>query len=209
MIKQIIFDFDGTLVDSTEVLISVFNELAKKYKFNKIDHEDMKILRTMSNIERSRYVNFPLYKIPFIAAEFNLLYNYQIKNVSFFSGIKDMLDELKDRGYDIAIISSNSEKNIREFLTNNKIYYINDVVSSINLFGKDKVIKKYIKSHALNKSKVIYVGDEQRDVVACKKSGIKVIWVEWGYDSRENVSREKPDFTAKTPAEVLQILNGV
>lgn len=209
MIERIIFDFDGTLVDSTDVLMLVFNELADKYNFNRIDHEDVEKLRHMSNLERSRYVNFPLYKVPFIAAEFNLLYNRQLKNVNFFDGIKDMLDELKNRGYKIAIISSNSENNIKEFLKNNNIDYINEVLSSINLFGKDKVIKKFLKTSGLEKSNVIYVGDEQRDVVACKKSGIKVIWVTWGYDSRENVLIKEPDYLVNTPEEILQIFDRV
>ncbi|UMZ74281.1 HAD-IA family hydrolase [Natranaerofaba carboxydovora] len=203
MVKQIIFDFDGTLVDSTEVLMSVFNELADKYKFNKITNADIETLRRMSNLERSRYVNFPLYKVPFIVAEFNLLYSQKIKNVNFFEGIKDVLDELNSLGYKITIISSNSEKNIRDFLNNNNVTIIDEVISSNNLFGKDKVIKKYLKNHSLNKSDVIYVGDEQRDVVACKRTGIKVIWVEWGYDSKEVVLEKEPDYVVSTPEQLL------
>ena len=36
---------------------------------------------------------------------------------------------------------------------------------------------------------MLYVGDEQRDVAACKKAGVNVIWVSWGYDVIETVKK--------------------
>ncbi len=208
MFKHIIFDFDGTMVDSTDVLLSVFNELSSKYKFNPINREEIELLRNMSVIERSRYVNFPLRKIPTIVADFNRLYNNNLKKVKFFDGVKEVLDELRASGYQLSIISSNSEKNIREFLKNNGIDYIDEVISATHFFGKDKTIKKYLKSNKLEKPQVIYVGDEKRDVVACKKIGVKVIWVEWGYDSRENVMNKGPDYIANTPENIIDIVKG-
>lgn len=43
------------------------------------------------------------------------------------------------------------------------------------------------------------MGDEHRDIVACKKAGIKVIWVGWGFDAEEVVKAAKPDFMVYEP----------
>jgi phosphoglycolate phosphatase len=172
------------------VAITVFNQLAEKHKFKKVELADINHLRKLSIIERCRFLKFPMYKIPFLAAEFFSLYNSSIKNLMLFEGIKDLLNELQKWGYQIAIISSNSEANITQFLEKNNITVIDKIFCSSNLFGKDKVIKKFLKTCKLTIDEVIYVGDEQRDIVACKKSDIKIIWVDWGYDLIDTVRQE-------------------
>jgi len=120
--------------------------------------------------------------------------------------MKDVLKEIKKKGYTIAIISSNSKDNILAFLKVNSINYVSEVLCSSHIFGKDKVIKKYLKEGSIQKSDVLYVGDEQRDIVACKKVGIPIIWVDWGYDAIEVIQSEKPDYKVFSPAEILNII---
>ena len=206
MIKYVIFDFDGTLVDSKDVFISVFNQLAENHKFNKIEPENVETLRRSSMMERCKALNFPLYKLPFFAGEAYLLYKNSSSSLILFGGIKELLDELKHRGFKIAVISSNSEYNIREFMKKNQIDYIKDIFCSNNIFGKDKIIRYFLKVRKLKKSEVIYVGDELRDIVGCRKAGIKVIWVGWGYDVIDMASRENPDYIVDTPAQILDIV---
>lgn len=57
------------------------------------------------------------------------------------------------------------------------------------MFGKDKMIKRFLKSKKITEKDMLYVGDEQRDVAACKKAGVNVIWVSWGYDVIETVKK--------------------
>jgi phosphoglycolate phosphatase len=87
-----------------------------------------------------------------------------------------------------------------------QIDYIKDIFCSNNIFGKDKIIRYFLKVRKLKKSEVIYVGDELRDIVGCRKAGIKVIWVGWGYDVIDMASRENPDYIVDTPAQILDIV---
>ncbi len=204
--KHIIFDFDGTLADSTAVLASVWNTIAKEYDFKEVQLEDIDSLKKISITERSKLFNFPLHKLPIILPQFYRLYQQSIKDVHLFRGMKDVLKAIENKGYTIAIISSNSKDNISDFLKVNDINHVSEVLCSSRIFGKDKVIKKYIKETNIKKSDVLYVGDEQRDIVACKKVGIPIIWVGWGYDAIEVVQSEKPDYKVFSPAEILTII---
>lgn len=204
--KHIIFDFDGTLADSTAVLASVWNTIAKEYDFKEVQLEDIDSLKKISITERSKLFNFPLHKLPIILPQFYRLYQQSIKDVHLFRGMKDVLKAIENKGYTIAIISSNSKDNISEFLKVNDINHVSEVLCSSRIFGKDKVIKKYIKETNIKKSDVLYVGDEQRDIVACKKVGIPIIWVGWGYDAIEVIQSEKPDYKVFAPAEILTII---
>lgn len=206
MIKTVIFDFDGTIAESRYVFLTVFNRLANKYKFKRIELKELEQLRAMTLKERAKYLEFPIHKIPLWAAEFNNTYNQEIERVTLVDGMEEVLDEIIRRGYSIAIISSNSKENIEAFLSRNRIDHVKEIICSSRIFGKDRMIKQYLKKHNLSRSEVIYAGDEARDIVACKKSGIKIIWVGWGYDAAEVAVAEKPDYKVFQPEKILSIL---
>ncbi|WP_231514822.1 HAD-IA family hydrolase [Oceanobacillus salinisoli] len=206
MIKHVIFDFDGTLVDSEKVLVSSWNLLAKRYRLREIGPDEIKVIKKLPIRGKIRRINFPIYKVPILAPEMYKLYRDSINEMKLFHGIKEVLHQLEKKGYKITIISSNSKENILTFLKRNKITSITKVISSSSIFGKDKLIYRYLRENNLKASEVVYVGDEQRDIIASKKTGVKMIWVGWGYDSVEAVVKMKPDFTVYTPEEILNIL---
>ncbi|MED4697511.1 HAD-IA family hydrolase [Lysinibacillus capsici] len=204
--KHIIFDFDGTLADSTAVFASAWNTLAQKYKFKGIELKEIDTLKKLSISERSKLFDFPMYKLPMILPQFYKLYRQSLNDVHLFEGMKEVLIEINKRGYKILIISSNSKENILEFLKMNGIHCVADVLCSNRIFGKDKVMKKFLKEAKVDSSDVVYIGDEQRDIVACKKAGVPIIWVEWGYDAKEVVQNEEPEYSVTTPQEILEII---
>ncbi|MFJ7732094.1 HAD-IA family hydrolase [Lysinibacillus sp. NPDC097231] len=204
--KYIVFDFDGTLADSTAVFASAWNTLAQKYKFKGIELKEIESLKKLSITERSQLFDFPMYKLPMILPQFYRLYRQSLHDVHLYDGIKEVLTEIGKKGYKILIISSNSQENILEFLKMNGIHSVSNVLSSTRIFGKDKVLKKFLKDSNINPSDVVYIGDEQRDIVACKKVGVPIIWVAWGYDAIEAVQQEQPEYKVSTPHEILTII---
>lgn len=204
--KYIIFDFDGTLADSTAVFASAWNTLAQKYKFKGIEFKEIESLKKLSMAERSKLFDFPMYKLPMILPQFYRLYRQSLNEVHLYEGIKDVLMEIDKRGYKILIISSNSQENILEFLKMNGIQCVSNVLCSNRIFGKDKVLKKFLKDSSSFASDVLYIGDEQRDIVACKKVGVPIIWVSWGYDSIEVIQQEEPEYKVYAPKEILDII---
>jgi phosphoglycolate phosphatase len=205
MKQYILFDFDGTLVDSRQAALTIFNQLAEKYRFKQVINEDIDTIRKLSILERCRFLNIPLYKLPLIVREARLMFISHLPHLCLFEGIKEMLEELKKNQFHLAILSSNSASNIGTVLQNNHIYSIESIFSGSSLFGKEEMIRKFIKIHKLHPSQVMYVGDELRDVMACKKSGVPIIWVSWGYDAEEALKATSPDFIIHTPEQALSI----
>lgn len=208
-IKHVVFDFDGTIADSLNLVIELMNQVAGKYKFDPIREEDYEYLRSLTLMERCRAVHISLYQIPRIGLELTKTYSRAINSIKAFAGINEMIIKLKKQDLKLSIISSNTSNNIRKFLNNNNLNYFDSVYSSSNLFGKDKAINSFIKKQHLVKEELIYIGDEHRDIVASQANKIKVIAVSWGADSLKILSKSNPDFIVERPSQIVEIIEAL
>ncbi len=205
--KTLIFDFDGTIADTLPQVIRCVNQLSEKYKYSKIKVTKEIRKKEMSVIVREclklSYLSLPRY-----VRDIKRLLNLDMEKILFFKNMKFVLEKLSKK-YKIIILSSNSEENIKKILKDNKSS-IPEIYSDSSIFGKRQVIKKLLKEKKLEKEKkanVIYVGDEVRDIDACKKAGIKIIAVTWGYNTKELLKKHRPDFLVNTPLELLSVLD--
>jgi len=74
--------------------------------------------------------------------------------------------------------------------------------SGRSLFGKDRVIRKLINHEQLQADRVVYIGDETRDIEASRAAGIAVIAVSWGLNRRDLLASLSPDQIADKPDEL-------
>lgn len=203
--KSIIFDFDGTLVDSKAIFFELYNELASQKGYKLLDAENIKYLRNVGITERCHYLNIPLYKLPFIANTLIKKFHASIGNLQFNEGIKELLESLQAERYSYYIASTNAKKNIQTFFEMQGIS-IPEIYTSSKVFGKDVLLRKLLKDKKLLPDEVIYIGDEARDITACRKCNIPVVWVSWGYDAAEAVTQTPPDYIINTPVELQELI---
>ncbi len=203
--KSIIFDFDGTLVDSKAIFFTLYNELATQKGYKLLDAENIKYLRNVGIKERCYYLNVPLYKIPFIANTLIKKFHASIGNLQFNEGMKALLTSLQAENYAYCIASTNAKKSIQTFFEMQGIS-TPEIYTSNKVFSKDVLLRKVLKDKKLLPDEVIYIGDELRDITACRKCNIPVVWVSWGYDSVEAINQTLPDYTVNTPYELYELI---
>jgi phosphoglycolate phosphatase len=206
MLKYILFDFDGTVADSRAAFISAFNTLAGKYRFKKIDEDSIPQLKSLSMLQRLQWLNVPLYRIPFLTPEFLSLYRNGLDSVIPVPGIEEVFTAIDNMGLKAGIVSSNAADTIKSFLHNNGMTGIADVVAAPKLFGKDRVLRKFAARNRLAASELLYVCDEQRDVQACNKAGVKTVWVRWGFEEESALQGDRPSFIADDPGALVSII---
>ena len=203
--KYIVFDFDGTLVDSRTLFISLYNKLAARKGYTPMTPENLQHLRTLSIPERCRLLGVPIYKIPFLIGPIMKEYGQSIGNLQFNPGVEEMLDTLSQKGIAYAVLSSNSKKNIEAFFSLKGARGANDIFCSRSIFGKHVLLDKFLKAKDLKPAEILYVGDELRDIEACRKTGVPVAWVSWGYDAETAIENDKPDYIIHEPADILSL----
>jgi len=202
--KYIVFDFDGTLVDSRAVFIRLYNELAAKHGYTPMTPENLEHLRTLSIPERCKYLNVPMYRIPFLVATVMRKYRHSLSEISFNPGVKEMLQTLSGNNIPFAVLSSNSKANIEQFFSLHGIE-CPDIFCSRSIFGKHMLLNKFLRIKNLKPAEILYVGDELRDIIACRKSGVEAAWVNWGYDHEKAIENNKPDHVFHDPSDLLAI----
>jgi phosphoglycolate phosphatase len=120
-----------------------------------------------------------------------------------FPGMDAALREISKAGYRMGILTSNSVENVRKFLEINNMSALFDFIYSGRSFlGKEKVIRKVIIHEQLTAGRVVYAGDETRDIEASKAAGIPVIAVSWGLNSRDLLASLSPDQIADRPEDL-------
>jgi phosphoglycolate phosphatase len=209
MIKYIIFDFDGTVADSKELAFSLLNELSDKYGFRKIARKEADSLMLLSMKERLKALKIPLVQLPFMIIELKKNYASILPLIKPFAGIRDVLLSLRRQQIKTVIISSNSVENIKQFLVKHDLDYFETIHSQSNIFGKHRSINALLRQLNIGKQEVIYIGDEHRDIEACKKSAIKIISVKWGLDPLALLKKANPDYIVDTPAEIIKVISAI
>lgn len=190
--QAIIFDMDGTLVDSFSFFLGALNQLAKKYKFKSVELHEVEQYKHLSPKEIMKEMNVSRWKLPWIAKDFIRLMKERDQDVYMFEGMRDHLIELHKRGYTLAIITSNSKENCQNLLGAELCELFSHIDGGSSIFGKAKRIKRVLNILNLNKEQAIYVGDQTTDGEAAHKAGIDFAAVGWGYTSAEKLKTIQP-----------------
>ncbi len=204
--KMIVFDLDGTLVDTRAFVIDALNKCSVSFKYEKLDELDVRKLRSTRSIHFLRTLGIPLWKGPKLIASIQRMLSREIADMSFVRGMSEALLTLKQEGYILGVATSNSAKNVRLFFEKYEGKYFHFKKANIFVFGKHRALRRIGRTYGLHRDNIYYVGDETRDIIAAKKAGVRVIAVTWGFNSRDILSTLEPDYIADSPEEILQFV---
>lgn len=202
MKKGIIFDFDGTLVDTFDMSVRVYNDVwAEKLNTKKIQKSDYAKLRAMTILELLREYNIPRWRLWSVVRSIQQGIQSELEETKFIDGWDDYLRNLCDGDVRLAIVSSNTSENLQAAIAyNNAKGYFADVIAHKAVFGKEKTLRKYVQRFP--DTEFIYIGDEVRDVVAAHKAGLKIAAVTWGFNNREALEKAGADWVVDSVEEL-------
>lgn len=201
--KTLIFDFDGTLADSFDLVVDIAHEVLK---IPRVSDQQMQEFRHMSVLKIAKELHVSVAQGPRLLLKGRQIMQERISEVKTFVGIAEALAVLHNSGNRLIVMSSNSEQNVRIFLHKNKLErYFDDVYGGVGLLNKAAALRKIIKRNNYDLADCFYIGDEARDVIASKKVGVKCVAVLWGYQSAKALEQQKPFAIATKPSDLPEL----
>lgn len=200
----ILFDFDGTIADTISVGLEIINAHADRFGYKRLDGE----LNThLSAMQLVKLAEVKLWKLPYLIYQLKQKLSEQSDEIQILPEAKKIIENVKNDGYELGILTSNSMKTVSAFLKRYKLDTLFTYIKTdVFIFGKKKALAKTKK--LLNK-KIIYVGDELRDIEACKKNNIPIVSVSWGMNSYESLESHNTGLVAKNAEETYSLIKRI
>ena len=211
MKRLAIFDFDGTIFNSVDDVLTCFNKALKHHNFPTLTYEEFheilggNIDEMVSLILKDQ--NTPE-NIELIKDTYAILYNESSKENSLpFPDIPDVLKELQERSILIAINSNRKNDSINYFVDK----YFGDIdfaaieghnpeyPSKPNSCGVERIREKV----NVSKGESIYIGDSSTDIRTAENAEIDCIIVKWGYGNQDDWKSDNILGAVGSPSEIL------
>lgn len=200
----IIFDFDGTLADSFGFFVSMLNVLAAEHGFARIDLAQVDTLRGLTPREIIERFNVPMWKVPKVALSFINRMHGHIGEIELFADVPEVLQRLKSRGAQLALVTSNARKNVLPVLgASAELFSQLDCGSS--MFGKAPRLNKILRNAKVAPAEAIYIGDQPTDLEAARKVGIDFAAVSWGYATASSLQARGADIVLANVLELVRL----
>jgi phosphoglycolate phosphatase len=182
----IIFDMDGTLVNSSITIANAINYVRKNLGFEPMDEE--KILRQVNDHSINPAQVFYHAKA-FDADHERWFAEYYTKNhdkeLILYAGIKEMLENLKAKGYKLSVATNAYRSSTLESLGYLEILELFDAIGCYDDVPEGKpapdMLYKVLDELEGSVEESIFIGDGPRDEMAAKRAGIDYIMVDWGF----------------------------
>ena len=212
MIKGVLFDLDGTLLQTIPDIAASMNRVLERFELPVHPEEDYKTFlgngakvlteRAIGNRRELFEKVYKAYREEYAAHTCELTRPYD--------GIPDMIRSLRDRGL-IATVFSNKDQADTENVIH---YYFPDGPFAIVRGRQEGIPLKPTPDGALmiaeelhlTPSEILYVGDTGTDMDCGHNAGMITVGVTWGFRSREELEKHKACHLIDRPAELLELL---
>lgn len=213
MYKCVIFDLDGTLLNTLDDLANAGNYALSIQGFD--THEIEKYKHFVGNgipklIERilpdsvNDEVRNRTYDV------FCSYYQEHMNDITHpYEGIVEMLEKFKSRGLKLAVVTNKADLFAKEIVTRYFGKLIDNVYGSVEGFPKKPDpywVNKAIQESCVNKSDILYVGDSNVDMTTALNAGLTSCGVLWGFRDRIELETAGADYICCNCSELCAIV---
>jgi pyrophosphatase PpaX len=208
-INTLLFDLDGTLIDTNELIITSFLHTLNHYYPDQYKREDVlkfmgpPLFDTFNEMDKERTEEMiATYR------EYNLAQHDAL--VTEFDGVFEAVKTLHDKGYKLGIVTTKMRGTVNMGLKLTKLDQFFDVVVALDDVERAKpdpepVNKALDQLHA-SPEEAIMIGDNHHDILAGKNAGTITAGVAWSIKGKEHLATFKPDYMLEHISDILTIV---
>lgn len=205
-VRAVLFDWDGTLVDTAEASFRCYVRLFDEFGVP-FDRETYARTYSPNWYQTFRMLDIPEERWPHADARW--LEHFACEEVALIDGARELLDGLHGRGLATGIVTSGSRERVLRELD------VHGFAFHECVFGCDVKEKKphpeglllCLERLRVAADEAVYVGDSPEDVAMARAAGVYSIAVPGGYPNREALLASRPDVVAESLKEVLRAVD--
>ncbi len=211
--SAVIFDLDGTLLNTLEDLADSVNYALALHGYGKRSIEEVRMfvgngIRKL--IERAVPENTDKEDVDKVFGTFRQYYlNNMMNKTRPYDGIMDLLDKLQKRGISMGIVSNKYDMGVKGLNKHFFCGYIKVAIGeSANVAKKPApdTVYEAVKELGINPENAVYVGDSDVDIATAKNSGLDCISVTWGFRDRNFLKENGASVLVDKPSEILDFV---
>lgn len=214
-IKGIIFDLDGTLIDSLTDIALCANKVLEEFNFPTHEIEDYKkfvgggALFLMKNCSPSNTHEDIINRL---FERFKEVYDQKLQgNTKPYNGVYELLDELEKIDVKLGVLSNKPHKFTLKYVDE----FFSDYTIEEPHGQKEEVPKKpdpiaainIAKSFNISCEEILFIGDSDVDMQTAKNADMVGVGVEWGFRTVEELLDNGAKHIVKTPLDILNLLD--
>ena len=193
MIKTVIWDWNGTLLDDLDLSLNSVNILLEERNLPTLSVERYKEIFKFPVIEYYKEAGFDFDKEPFEvqAKQYVRIYRDGVSSVKLFPDVADTLTYLKDKGYRLIVLSAMRDDNLKLMIDYVGITHFFDGIFGIkDNYAREKISlgKQLVNELDLNPSECLMVGDTLHDAEVSEHCGFNCILYTGGHVSRQRLA---------------------
>lgn len=211
--ELIIFDMDGTILNTLEDLKNSMNHTLKLHHMPERTLEEIRSfvgngIRKL--IERAVLADTLPEQLDIIHADF--MEHYQVHCSDFtkpYDGIPALLKELKKQGYKTAVVSNKADSAVQDLCLQYFPGLFDLAIGERNGMARKPepdMVNLALNHFGLSPENAVYIGDSEVDVATAVNSQLDMIAVDWGFRSHEFLVSQGASTIASAPVEILNLL---
>ncbi|MEJ7930060.1 HAD hydrolase-like protein [Ramlibacter sp. AN1015] len=200
----VIFDFDGTLADTYPVFVAALEEVVAGQRLRPIDRVELERMRGGHGRALMQRLGVRWWQVPRVGAAMLHAMTQRRAQMRLFPGVAQALESLARGGSTVAVVTSNSEDNVRAVL-GPSAGHVSVFECGAAVFGKAARFRRVLRRTGVSAREAIAVGDELRDHEAARRCGIGFAAVAWGYTAPQALRNAGPECFIECP-EALALL---
>jgi pyrophosphatase PpaX len=207
--QAVVFDLDGTIVDSVELIILSFQHAIREVLGREISREES--ITWVGRPLREQMVMFsPEHADELVRVYREWNHREHDRMLKLYDGILNLLDTLSRAGVKIGLVTSKSRYTTQMAfdLTGIEAYFDSTVCSDESTGNKPSPdpILYCLRQLGVDPARAAYVGDSPTDMQAARAAKVAAIAVTWGVFGTPALEAEKPDVLVHTIPELLEVL---
>ena len=214
MKKAVIFDLDGTLLDTLDDIRDSLNIMLERYGFSTATENEVRFYvgnGARNLVKRAIKQNVPETLLDECLDFYNHVYNNSgSPRTKLFDGVADALISLKSRGYKLAILTNKPQQSTdRIYEKYLKEFNFDEVVGqspSVACKPDKTATLNILKRLGVETGKAYFVGDGETDVMTSINAGTRGIAALWGNRTEEQLAAVGATVFAKTPADLERLI---